>query len=293
MVKLFLAGFESRLSNIYTDLLKKNCKAGIVVSYLNMEKKGKSLEKFIEKLSALKKRGIPIMIDSGAHGLLYAYKKKKGITIEFGHKISKKAEAILENSGYENYFNEYIEFTANYQDIFDIIVELDIQEIVGKEIYKYRKKFHKVGIKPMYVWHGEDKEEVTSWIKSTDYIGIGGTEGDSSIFRKIKVAKIIKSINPNIKIHLFAETGRNIVKYSRWIDSADSSTWCFGGRKGLIYLYNKGVIKVLSKKSFYKHYGKVFDWRSYRIDRWNLLQWLKFADYLERINYEDRKNKCR
>lgn len=237
MVLVFHSGAEARI-DVFYELAKKGFVVkGILLSFLHGEDVVENKKK---ELTFLKSKGTIIMLDSGAHAFLYAYFKSRKAEAKGGHEVSKKAEEILEKGQLDNYVRKYINFIKRFKNIFDLYVELDLQPVVGeKKVEEWRQMFFDNGLKPVLVWHGESKEVLLEWIKKTCFIGLGGTGGpqDTDKNKKITISKYIKSINPNIWVHTFAEAGSDILeKPPKSIDSTDSTNWLTASRFGSFWL---------------------------------------------------------
>lgn len=249
---VFYAGFDNtdtvdKLIRILENGYKME--GGILLSYLNMSKG------MIDRLNKLREFGVPIMLDSGAHSLTFAWLKEKGETIEMGHTVSAKALDIIRGNKFDEYVDSMFEFVNKNRDVFDIVVELDIQSIVGIEkVYEWRKKFSDAGIELMYVWHGEDFEEVKKWLDETIFIGLGGTSGEREYEKRLSMARRIKRYNDSVWLHWFAFTNYEMIRKvarQKLISSADSSTWSTGSRFGTFYT-KQGNYIVLTDASYHK-----------------------------------------
>ena len=244
--RIFYSGFESKQK---LERLIEMCEAGfkldgVLVSYLNLDKK------LLEYLRELKKYGVMVMIDSGAHSFIYYWLKKQGKAIEMGHEPSRKAKEIIDNEKYDDYVEGYIDFIKENRDVFDIYVELDIQMIVGNDkVYEWRDKWRDAGLEPMLVWHGEEQDEMKRMLTYSRYIGLGGTGTGSDVQFRRKAALEFRRMNPDVWLHWFAYTAFSdlgkIVAVGG-ANSVDSTSWTMASRMGLYYVMQGGRLMHMS-----------------------------------------------
>lgn len=216
--------------------------SGVFVAYPAIMTGG---EGQVQYLKELRKKDISIMIDSGAHGIIYYWLKKNGKTIEMGHNPAKWAKEIVDYNKYDWYVHKYMNFIKRNEGVFDFYVELDVQKILGYEkVWKWRQQWKKKGLNPMLVWHGETGEELENMVSYGDNIGIGGTDtetGDEMLNKRIKGAQYIRQIDKDIWIHWFAFTNwsalRYLMKYDL-VNSVDSTSWTVGSRFGIVYVFD-------------------------------------------------------
>lgn len=246
--RVFYSGFESKPK---LERLISMCEAGlkvdgVLVSYLNLNKN------LLPLLKELKNYGVMVMIDSGAHSIIYYWLKKNGEAIEMGHEPSAKAKDIVDNNKFDEYVEGYIDFISKHKDIFDIYVELDVQMIVGYDkVYEWRQKWLDAGLEPMLVWHGEDTDEMKRMLAYSRYIGLGGTGSGSDVEFRRKAAIDFRRMNPDVWLHWFAFTAYNqlgnIVAVGG-ANSVDSTTWTMASRLGLYYVMQGGKLITLNYK---------------------------------------------
>ncbi len=236
------------------EMLRNGFKCrGILVSYLWCIDRN-----VIELLKKIKKYDVKVMLDSSAHSILYAYAREfKGENIEMGHNVNKKAIEILRKNELDRYVEDMINFVDKNKDVFDIYVELDVQEIVGiDKVNEWRDEWEARGLEPMYVWHGENFDIVKEWLERTRYIGIGGTGTSGTTIReRIMMARQIKDLRDDVWIHWFAFTGfRSLSHLAKvgLVTSSDSTSWTGGARFGIVYLRNNNEFDMMpyKKKAF-------------------------------------------
>lgn len=107
-------------------------------------------------------------------------------------------------------------------------------------------------------------------------IALGGLVGISTREKIPFIAKCFKSIPKNVKLHAFGITTPRLLILFPWY-SCDSTCWMDGMRRGELFIFDKGLIKDL--KIGRKPTPKTDQWRD--ANDWNIIQWKKFADYLE------------
>ena len=295
---IFQSGFESttRLKKLLKMLENGFRMKGILVSYFNLTSGS------LEVLKEIKKYGVKVMLDSGAHSILYAYFKETGkVNVDMGHEASAKAVRILKEGRLDEYAKELIDFVENNSDLFDIYVELDLQQVVGQEkVELWREMWYERGLEPMYVWHGESLEEVKKWLKKTRFIGMGGTGKSSDLERRYTFARKIRKLREDVFIHVFAETKwDNLKRVAGFIDSVDSTSWCSASRFGEVYLWRPGHLwseryknnmkfrsMVKKEREILEKIGldveKILEGNAYEIDFYSLYSFSKAEEWLSK-----------
>lgn len=115
------------------------------------------------------------------------------------------------------------------------------------------------------------------YCKKYPYVAIGGVAGTIKNSKHLHLYlsfcfKIAKKYDT--KIHGFGITDpRLLTKYP--FHSVDSTSWHSGSRYGLTYIFTNNRIKITEIKTKFT---------SEEIDLWNIVQWKKYADYLEEKN---------
>jgi len=294
-MKYIFSGFEGKTRlNKLIEMVDNGFEIdGILVSYLNFH------ESDIPLLRRLKQSGTVIMLDSGAHSFIYWYLKEvlKQKT-EMGHAVSQKVRDIAENNLYDAYVDDLIQFVQRYNDLFDIYVELDIQLIVGdSRIEKWREKWAKQGLTPMYVWHGEKKDKIEKWLKRTNKIGVGGTGKEKDMSKRIAICKTIRKLSKDSWIHTFAMGGAEVMKKTiKYASSTDTTDW-IGSKFGQVVVYKGNKIsmagkedkssirKTMSKnKKLLKKYGISLDIKNLNYSEMNYMNLITIQQYIRKIS---------
>ena len=151
------------------------------------------------------------------------------------------------------------------------------------ETKKNQNRLENMGLNPIPIWHPQHgKKELEELISSYDYIGIGNITGGNTGSRKRreKVLNFIKQYK-DTKFHLFGVTDKKLIKkYQNFFYSTDSTSWNAGGRYGHFYYFNRGQLKKIGrKKDYLEKFANMKDYN--KRNKWNLVQWKKYADYLQ------------
>lgn len=200
------------------------------------------------------------MLDSG--GFTFCYSKTGG-----------KKPSMSE---IDEYAKRYMTFVAEH-DI-SKYVELDLDPIIGYEgVLELRKRIERfTGRKTIPVWHVErGKQAFFDMCSEYEYVAIGG----------IVVPKARSQIEPYLpylvreahkrgaKVHGLGYT--NIKKALRaGFDSVDSTTWLSGNRSGAVFRFDGNRMHTIRKD------GTRLNAKA--AARNNFIEWLKYAEYLER-----------
>ena len=133
------------------------------------------------------------------------------------------------------------------------VVEVDCQKILGVDhAWKLRKELREaLPNQQINVWHIDDGidglKEMAAW---SEYIALSIPEfrslyWDNLPMRTLGLCKIIKEVNPNIKIHLLGCTQKDIMRVTKFCDSSDSTSWNAVNRYGIgTVLGSEGFKKV-------------------------------------------------
>jgi len=218
----------------------------------------------------MKRKPIPIMIDSGAFS---AWTRKKVINLDdyigFLHTVLKDDPTI-----------EYINL--------DVIGD-------GRASYQNWKTMREAGLNPLPVYHViTDIKWLKRYLRQTDYIGIGAiakmytSERTLALDRIWEDYLIDKNRMPIAKIHGMGITSFPLVKRYPWY-SIDSTAWLKAGMYGKIFLpHRQAGVWVYNKRPFAITFSTRSPARSVKnkhietmgpIQRQILLDYLKFTGY--------------
>lgn len=180
---------------------------------------------------------------------------------------------------FDDYLKKYINF-INHYDV-KYFFELDIDAVVGlSKVEKYREILEReTGKKSIPVWHrSRGKQYFIDMVKEYDYVAIGGIA-----IKKIKRSEykyfpwfIETAHKYGAQIHGLGFSSPKYMEFVRF-DSIDSTTWSGGGRFGKLYKFDGKEIRIIAQgekgKRMIREKG----------DLHNILEWIKYANYLERI----------
>ena len=194
------------------------------------------------------------LLDSGAFTFLNTKKTKK--------------------PDFDDYLQNYINFINKY-DI-KLFFELDIDSAVGyKKVLEYRKKLeYGTNKKCIPVWHrSRGKDEYYKLCENYDYIAIGGLALKEIKKSEYKVLNSLCDIAKkyNCRVHGLGFTPRNAMDYKFY--SVDSTSWISGAKYAQAYIFknNKIAVKTYPTKRLVNYK---------EMNKFNLLQWIKFQKYL-------------
>ena len=194
--------------------IKGDLKFNLLLSYFDLCRH----EAFDVVVRVKEEIGGKLMVDSGAYTFLFGAEKDKVHEYDF-----------------DRYFNDYIEFLTEYRDYIDAYIELDLQQFVGEEkVEEWRRTFLENGLKPIYVWHYEELDDVIEWLERTDYIAFATEEENW-----FDVMNGVMRLYPDTKIHVLAKT-INPEVFEWGITSCDSSVACIAGAKAEYMMYKDG-----------------------------------------------------
>jgi len=182
-------------------------------------------------------------------------------------------------SGAKIDIDEYCQYIKTNHKTIENYFSLD--EIGSAEnSYHNLKKMERAGLKPIPAFH---TNEGFDWLKryiseGYKYIALGGV---AQLRNRTKILSWLKScfslIPSDVKVHGFAITSPFLVKKFPFY-SIDSSSWAKGGRFGVFFYYDKGKFRTLDPKKFGKKFGVSFNKSgNYKMHKFNLMQWCKFA----------------
>lgn len=228
------------------------------------------------------------------HNMLFSYLDKTAID-KYKEMISSHGKLFIDSGAFSAWtqgkvidVDEYIRWINDRADYIDLYGQIDVipgdrnsgalpsaeevKEAAQKtwENYLYMRPKMKKPEGLLYTFHvGEPIEFLKKALEWTDdngnyipYIALGGMVGKSAATRDRFLEKcfsvISKSPNPNVKVHAFGMTDRDLLmKYP--ITSADSTSWIMTGATGGI-MTDVGMVTVSSQqahlKSHYSHLPK-------------------------------------
>jgi hypothetical protein len=196
-----------------------------------------------ESLQDSIKRGIHIMMDSGAHSF---HRFALNVT---GQQTSKKRKSFVDVELLKTQTrDQYAEFCLEQKQDWDFYVNLDFKKDCPT-IYKMQRWFEKKGLKPVPVFHGDSSLD---WFKrycdeGHKLIGIGLSNKSSHDARQSYYDIVFNEAEKRgIKLHGFAVTAMSYMVDYPWY-SVDSTTWakCAVWGKILYVDPNRHVIGAL------------------------------------------------
>lgn len=269
-------------------------------------------EKITRILSRLKEQGAFCMLDSGAHTFfsfhdLSSFHRKH---------VNATGETKTKGKGYippDDFVLQYLDFCKKYRDYFDVIVELDINTIVGLEkVESWRALFASEGIQVMPVYHlsYEDHFNATSSDKARiecrmhefgkmcdeyPYVGIEGGWDKRDYLPMLQMAQ-----QKRVKVHGFAMTNVKVFRHLPFY-SVDSTTWLAGEQYGRTFVFKGGIIKTYDakhKKSLRAKYEQLcndlgIDYQAFLADngdavtQFNIHQWNLFQQHMDIVTRND------
>ena len=252
MVTMYFSGAENTLHRLRQVHALGYSIRGLMLTFMKIKSNRNETEraKYIRK-----SLGTKIMIDSGAHSLLFAYGSEQRATTSW-HKNNIEAQAMIDNNGYERYFDVYYRWLKFNRDAYDYAVELDIQSIVGHEkVIEWRKKLLEDNIPIIFVIHtdaGDNFDTLKEWKSmGCQYVGFGGFNDNNPLHIKL----VEEAHKLGLKIHLFAYAKPDIYERFPYIESIDSTGYVMGSKFGEMHVFNNGKLKKFDIRNN-KHYIK-------------------------------------
>lgn len=191
------------------------------------------------------------------------------------------AFTFMSNTKKEINWDEYIEKYINFINEYNVkyFFELDIDIIVGYEKVKEIRKHIEIKTqkKCIPVWHRS--RGLKEWIKLTkeyDYVAIGGFAiKDISKTEYKYIPELLKIAKQNnCKVHGLGFTNKHIETYGFY--SVDSTSWIQARRFGELSRFDgKKMIRIRKNNKTKKGKPEILEF--------NLKEWLKYQDYLERF----------
>jgi len=211
------------------------------------------------------------------HNILMTY-----FTIPSNHLSKTSSNVFLDSGAYSAFtqnkevnLEKYIKFIKKNESRLTIYASLDV---IGdaEKTYSNFKIMKEAGLNPIPTFHrGEDFK----WLKKYEnepYIALGGMVRDTKKLLIPWMKKCFQAIPSSQKVHGFGMTSPLLISMFPFY-SVDSTSWLAGQKYGDFYCFSKGKIRIkkINKKANVgtKDYMK--------INKWNLVQWKKYADYLE------------
>ena len=180
---------------------------------------------------------------------------------------------------FDEYLKKYINFINKYN--VQYFFELDIDSVVGlKKVEEYRAILEReTGRKCIPVWHkSRGKQYFIDMCKEYDYVAVGGIASREIKPNEYKyLSWFVKTAHEHgAQIH---GLGFSNPKYLEIIhfDTVDSTSWASGERWGQLYKFNgKRIIQIAESQKGRRLIGSKANYH-------NLREWIKYAEYLERV----------
>lgn len=235
-MRLYLAGGETWCDTLL-DLGVKHILFSFYYLRSGLLSKGVATQAMLERMRRAKRKGYRFMLDSGAFTYQDAAKH---------HRVPPPAA----------YFAEYVEFTRSYGDLFDVIVEFDVDNHVinpktGKvydvhqanawinELLSEPAIQHKV--MPVYQPH-RGRTWFYDWLADTrsPLVGMGSSNQQG------KLGSFVAQCHQFGKFaHGLAQTSFKTTTKSVNFDSVDSTTWLRADKFGGTMIWSGGQLHVL------------------------------------------------
>lgn len=180
----------------------------------------------------------------------------------------------------ELFTEEYIKF-INYYDI-DLFFEMDLDSIIGlKKVEELREKIeNETGKKSIPVFHPErGKQYFIDMVKEYNYIALGGSVSKSREKYKNVFPYFIKEAKKNnCKIHGLGFTALSKLHLPQFqFNSVDSSTWVQSVRFNNVFKFRNGKIELFNLDKTKKK-------DNYKISKNNLIEWIKYSEYMSKFD---------
>lgn len=244
--------------------------------YLRRMKKT-ALENFLyDAKFGLKRLGInekrKLFLDSGA----FSFQNAAGFIAGRQNKDTSE----LNTTALLKYTLDYIEFIKEYKDWFDIIVEVDVDYIIGVRKTKYLfNRIRDEGIDVRPVWHIPRGHDI--WVeecKNFDYHGIEGFSRHQDDPISFYNNKIEISHKYGSRVHGFAFTHLGYL-YKIPFDSVDSASWMLQAANGTVKT-PFGTIAISLRQLEEAEVGDTLNYANL-----NALQKAQFDDYVRKHGF--------
>ncbi len=174
--------------------------------------------------------------------------------------------------------NAYIQYIKKYQNYFEVVAALDV---IGNPEQSYANwiAMKNAGVDAIPTFHLQSPFKwLRRLIDETDHFALGGMVPYSSepAYLRAWLSKCFSMIPEDKKVHGFGLSNWKLVKQFPF-HSVDSTSWLWGGRRGILYQYDKGRLKQVVSKTVAVGTN---DWK--KAHEWNIVQWKKFADHIQR-----------
>lgn len=260
-IKIFLAGGET-WGNLFLDL-------GVpfqLYSYYYIRNKLRNKREAAKMIDLLARMRYAVQKTRGRKDCLpYKFMLDSG-AFTYHIEAEKNPEKLPKPDAY---FDEYLEFIEEYQEVFDVVVEFDIDdvfegvtlEMVDRWTNKLLETSPALASKTMPVYHGRrGKLWLRDWCLDTrsPLMGIGSEDVDV----------VVETINyghyAGKYIHGFGQTQVKTLLTKTNYDSVDSTTWLNGDKFGTTYIFENGKfitydldhkLDRLKHEDYYKRWG--------------------------------------
>lgn len=265
-------------------------------------------QNYIKILSSLNVKNILISFDNLSLSkrikeLVKNFRQKPNVFLDCGaHSIRKRGELINPYA--------YIDYIKRNLDFINVYPSIDIGTF--EEIQKNLKIIEDRELKPIpvYLYDWNNFKVIEEYCGRYPYIAIGAIADKKDEELDITLTPIFEIVKRyKTKVHLFGITDPNIIKKFPAY-SCDSRSWATGSMYGLIWIFNelKGELKSLKYKDVRWHdfsyimkergidLKKIREGNNDELDKWNCLEWIRYAEYLEEYHYpywEKRRNNDR
>lgn len=261
-------------------ILSENNVQNVLVSYYYLREKGpKTVERILNTFP-------DVFLDSGAFTLNMQI-IKEGVSWD----------DIAKDPRIKEYVEDYARFLDKYGERFTIHAEIDVGEWEQKA--RQREFLKQYSDRLLPVIHPTDPPEYQAYLlKNHDYVALGGV-GDARSLSEIKAyvtRKMQQARRYGARYHGFAITVIEMMRLMPFF-SCDSTSWLMGGKYGMTFWFDGKTLRAYDK--FGKSVRRRFkmeardlgvDWDNFMADKapavnkWNLLQWQQYAEYLSEDN---------
>lgn len=254
-------------------VLKHNCENALI-SY-NSYRCSKDKRSYYDILSGDERK---TELDGKAKGLL---KKFKNVMVDSGaFSFMSGTETKIKKEDIDKFVEGYGKWLGDNKGYYDYFEEMDLDFLFPMDIIEEWRRFLEecAGRKSIPVWH--INRGIDYWkqmVKDYDYVAVGGlVTGEITEMEKYAHFLIDIAHNNNCKVHGLGYTKTRLLRYIPW-DSADSSTWIFGGKSGVFSYFNGEECLNLKLKNL-KRSSKINYIKFFEI---NAQAWGAYSKYIE------------